>query len=150
MASEDFVSYSLMRYLKKIGWDILQYHPPGGQANFALKVSGEIVYPDIIAYKQGYILTMENKSKFAISDINKLKKMISDDGCKKLLIGYTSDYLVKNQIQLQPHFDFLWGHGYSGKERLEVFSDVYTFIVNATGGISIIKPTQSKLEFDGI
>lgn len=144
MASEDFVSYNLMRYLQSDNWHILQYHPPGGQACLALKVFDEIVYPDIVSYKGGYIFVIENKPRYSNSDILKLEWMLSDEDCKEQLIRFTHSYLCKNNIDIPKEYIFLLGHGYSGKQKTELLNKVNLLFVNIGGNITINRSLENS------
>lgn len=142
MASEDFVSYKIMRYLKGENWNILQYHPPGGQAGLAIKVWGKIVFPDLLAYKSNLIIVMENKPRFNKEDIKKLERMMSDKDALNQIRDFVSEYCKKNDLETQRSISIIWGHGFSGKWPNVSHKYINLVHVGIDGSITIGPPEE--------
>ncbi|RYD02610.1 hypothetical protein N752_25110 [Desulforamulus aquiferis] len=138
MASEDFVSYSIMKYFQQEGWYILQYHPPGGQACFAVPVLGDITYPDIIAYKHNKIMVMENKGRYSQSDIEKLTKLMSDPNALRHIKEFTKTYCIQHKLPFPTVLEFFYGHGYSIDRVTESLEKINLFFVHENRTINLI------------
>lgn len=145
-ASEDFVSFNIMRFFIKYNWSILQYHSPGGQACFAINVYGDITYPDLIAYKAGTIVVLENKARFNNSDIEKLRRMQSDEMAIKQIKSFVGSFLFQNNLLIPKDFIIYCGHGYTGKERETLLNDINLLYVDLTGEVKITQANYFPLK----
>jgi Holliday junction resolvase len=77
--TEDFVSYATMRALRSAGWNVLHYHPPGGQASTHFHFSDGVRFtPDIVAVNGNRVLVIESKGRRSSADVQKLAKMRQD------------------------------------------------------------------------
>ena len=75
--SEEQVTKSIMRWLVAEGWEIVSYDFPQSGTGRALRPSNAsarnlgTVIPDIIAYRDGTVLIMEDKDRLVKSDFEK-------------------------------------------------------------------------------
>lgn len=146
MVSEDFVTNSIMKFLQNRRWQIIQYHPPGGQACMSIKILGDVVVPDIIAYKPNNIIVIENKPRFNVNDIDKLIKMMSDEE----VIIQIRDYIqscrrARGLLTADDELIIYWAHGYSGKLREIPLRDINLINVTDEGNITVTNSINSPL-----
>src|SRR5690242_4978462 len=133
MVSEDFVSYSILKWLKARDWTVLQYHPPGGGAAYPVRFSnGGIIYPDITAYKARELLVLENKARFSQKDVKKLRRLVADSGACKCVRDYARAKALARPRRVPHNARIRVGHGYGGKSR-NPFADVELFRVREDG-----------------
>ncbi|HJR06622.1 MAG TPA: hypothetical protein VJ842_05145 [Pyrinomonadaceae bacterium] len=135
MASENFVSYSIMMALKKEQWAVPHYHPPGGQAAWGIYVSEELVYLDILAYKEGTVLLVENKAKFSRKDIEKLRRIISDKSAIEQVKEFVSSRYEVDRVNVGLQFCLV--HGYSGTVVSDSLPDVNLIYVHEDGSLTV-------------
>ena len=84
--SEDFVSRTLLQLSIDCGWTVFAYHPPGGQASPVVHLlTGDAVYPDMLAYKRGVVACFENKARHCVDDVVKLQRILADDVARRRL-----------------------------------------------------------------
>lgn len=115
ITSEDQITHSIMVHLRDLGWNIFQYHPPGGQANFGVMLGKNMVYPDIIASKDKDIFVIENKILFNTGDINKLVSMNQDKNIHNEIILHCHKCCKVHDIPIQKNQIIKWAHGFSGQ-----------------------------------
>jgi len=141
MASEDFVSYSIMTALRDADWDIFHYHPPGGQAAWGIYVVGKLIYLDILAYKNSNVLLAENKGKFSNQDINKLRMILLDKSAQNQLQSFVRAQCTRLGLPCVKQLRFSLAHGYSGKLRASL-EDINLIHVSEEGDLTV---TVSRL-----
>ncbi|HJQ32940.1 MAG TPA: hypothetical protein VJ866_12210 [Pyrinomonadaceae bacterium] len=115
MASENLVSYTLMKELRGKGWRILHYHPPGGQAAWGLYVSGDLIFLDILAYRDGEVVLAENKGRFNQGDVDKLERIIADELAINQVREFIRNQCVAHRVTWDKNLRFYLVHGYSGR-----------------------------------
>lgn len=75
--TEEQVTKFIMRWLVADGWEIVSYDFPQSGTGRSLHPSNAVgrnlytVIPDIIAYREGTVLVMEDKDRFVKSDFEK-------------------------------------------------------------------------------
>jgi hypothetical protein len=148
MVSEDFVSYSIMRYLQSKNWKIIHYHPPGGQPSMSIQLDEGRFVPDIIAIKNLQVLVAENKPIFSKSDINKLELIFSDPS----LIHQISTFILKKESNIKKNqiseLNYFWVHGYGGQSK-GVSHPIINFLnVEPNGNIKILLSEKKSLVFE--
>jgi len=143
--SEDFVSFNIMRILQRNGWVIVQYHPPGGQASFGLNVSGEILYPDLIGYKDSMIVVLENKPSFDSGDVRKLRKIMQDASARNQIIKYVEDFCKDRSIGASGTLLLLWAHGFSARQPPNPLQDINLICVQDDGTIRVTQAILNPL-----
>lgn len=118
--NEEFVTKSIIYYLKRNGWNIFSFDYPQSGTGFLIHPNDrfhknkESIIPDIIANKDSICIIMENKSFFYKDDFikldelsnseiytNDLEKLTARLGCEKILYGIglpnTVEIANKNQ-----------------------------------------------------
>jgi hypothetical protein len=144
--SEDFVTYNIMKFLKKDKWEIVQYHPPGGQAHIGISVSKEIIFPDIIANKKSKIIVAENKINFTESDIIKLNGVRTEEDAKLQIIQAVKDFCTSHGIPMAKQFQFFFVHGFIIGEKEEHTEDNVNLMgVRKDGTIHLIHSKNDQL-----
>jgi hypothetical protein len=143
MSSEDFVSYTILKFLQGKKWHVLHYHPPGGHPSFSIILTDGIYVPDIVAVKKNKILVVENKPQFSGDDVDKMESMYSDSS----IIEQITAFVSKNYRwgEKPEHFEFFWVHGYN-KILTETGHQIINFIyVEKSGGITVIQSRDKPL-----
>lgn len=133
MSREDHVTYNIMLKLKEHNWSIFQYHPPGGQAGMIIKTSLGNVVPDIIGYKNGYVLICENKGKFSDSDVKKLLFLQQDNSALLEIEAFVRKAIKPN---IPPSIAFLWGHGFTQNLAIKYLSNIGFLQVAQSGQVT--------------
>lgn len=88
--NEEFVTKSIIYYLKENGWNIFAFDYPQSGTGFLihpndrLEKNKESIIPDIIANKESICIIMENKSYYYEKDFIKLDNLKND-------ISYSDD-----------------------------------------------------------
>lgn len=142
LLSEDRVTFSLMRHLLAGGWTILQYHPPGGQAAWGVRLDQQMVYLDILAYRDNVALVLENKRCFDRRDIEKLRRMRNSPEVVRQILDYVRTRCVLADVPLPSSPKILWGHGYSGKQRETCIPSVILLHVAPDFKIAALPPLE--------
>ncbi len=143
--SEDFVSYSMMQFFKDNRWMIAQYHPPGGQASFGIRISGEMLYPDLIGCKDSRIVVVENKPRYNAEDIEKLRKMMADPGANGQIVSFVRNFCYTHNIKTYDTFALFWAHGFSGKQIPDPLPDVNLIYIDREGNITVKAASRHPL-----
>ena len=100
---EEQVTKALLKWLIKLGWEIICFDfPQSGTGkvlhpnNTTSKTDGAII-PDIIAYKDHVVVDFENKDRFVLDDFNKVfflkNTAIYDRSLKTLLRDHPYDII---------------------------------------------------------
>lgn len=147
MLSEDYVTYYIMKELKKHGWEIVQYHPPGGQASFGVYILGKLIYLDIIAFKGLNILIFENKSKYDGGDILKLEILLKDTTALSQIINYINNFCEIHNLPLIEQAIISGVHGYSGKKRNKAIKDIHLVNVESNGKLLLLNSLSGTISF---
>jgi len=143
MATEDHVSYNIMTNLKNNGWEIFQYHPPGGQACWGITVSNKIIYPDIVAYKSGVVITIENKGAYNDTDLKKLNNLINNKTAQEQIYDLISANCKIRNIDIPRHVKYLWGHGFYSKKDIQCLRHINLLRVDENNILNIIPSEQA-------
>lgn len=144
MPTEDFVSYSILKFLLAEHWVILQYHPPGGGAAFPVHTTaGQVIYPDITATKKSDLLVLENKARFNRDDIEKLLRLHADDAACACIRNYARAKGIAKERRNNQDLNIRVGHGFSGRIR-DALTDVELFHVDASGAVKHITTAAKK------
>jgi hypothetical protein len=146
MASEDTVSYTIMTALRNNQWNILHYHPPGGQAAWGIFIAGELIFLDILAYKNGKVVLAENKGRFNIGDIEKLRRLMHDESAVEQVRAFIESQCIAWGIDWDNHLQFYLVHGYSGKAADIPLSDVNLAHVSDSGVLTLLPSQLNPLE----
>ncbi len=104
--NEEFVTKSIIYYLKSNGWNIFSFDYPQSGTGYLIHPNSrfhknkEAVIPDIIANKDSKCIIMENKSYFYADDFIKLDELSNSEiytndlenltarlGCEKIFYG---------------------------------------------------------------
>ncbi len=145
MSNEDFVSHTIMRFLQTHRWQIAQYHPPGGQANFKIQVDQVIAYPDIIAFNSYMILVFENKGKFDSADLEKLRGIYSTGMAKKQIEEYVQAVNAKRKGLEIKGLKLLLTHGYGGEMIDLKLDDINLVHVDEMGQVTVQSSVENPL-----
>ena len=96
MISEEDIYIGMKNCLKKCDWKVIAGQPPDGcdhlpvveikDKNKIRKGSGKAFKPDLIAYKNNFLLVVECKPKRSQADIDKLNLVSNDFGRRANLI----------------------------------------------------------------
>lgn len=118
--NEEFVTKSIIRYLKRNGWNIFAFDYPQSGTGFLihpndrLSKNKESLIPDIIANKDSKCIIMENKSYYCSDDFTKLNELKTSDiysndlnnlinriGCNEILydVGVPDNVNIMNKPQ---------------------------------------------------
>lgn len=120
--TEEQVTKALLSWLKEGGWDIVCFDFPQSGTGKPLhpndrtsKTKG-IIIPDIIAVKDGIVIDFENKDRFVLSDVEKVKMLRETDeysnDLNRLLKGHVYSsiyygigmpYSEKNLLKAEAH-----------------------------------------------
>lgn len=140
---EDFVTYNIKEYLldnREDRYEVIHYHPPGGQANFGLELSSsEIIFLDIIAVEEDHILLIENKASLCNSDIEKLEDLSKDTNALNKVLTYakTHSNLISSMKTLK-EIKFSFWHGFHSEVEIFPKGKIVNFlIVNKSGEVTI-------------
>ena len=82
---EEFVTKSIIDFLKSKGWDIFNFDYPQSGRGYLIHPSDRThknkksIIPDIIAYKDSKCIIMENKPYFYTEDFTKLDDLSNND-----------------------------------------------------------------------
>ncbi|MGD6960070.1 hypothetical protein ACQCWA_20830 [Rossellomorea aquimaris] len=147
MLSEDYVTYYIMKELKRHGWEIVQYHPPGGQASFGVYILEKLIYLDIIAFKESDILIFENKSRYDVGDIMKLQLLLKDTKALLQITDYINNYCEIHNLPLIKGGIINGVHGYSGKRRSNALEDIHLVNVGSNGDLFLLNSTTGIISF---
>lgn len=142
MSTEEFVTYAIMRFALGRGWEVVQYHPPGGQAAFAVRLGGSVVYPDMIAYRNGIIMVAENKALFDESDVRKLRRMMQCKSAICQIKEYVGDCCRNRRIPMADQCEVVCGHGFAGVIPGEPLQDVHLLHVSDNGDVKVILSSE--------
>ncbi len=144
-SSEDDVTYCIMQFLKKHRWEILQYHPPGGQANFAIKTKIGVVFPDIVAIKEGVILIVENKRSQSKEDIKKLAMMLQDKSVHQQIVSHCITCCRTNGIPAESSYTIKWAHGFGGTMTLPQHDKINYLLAGVCSNVTVIPSVKDPL-----
>lgn len=148
--TEDDVSFALLKALQKAGWQIYQYHAPGGQCDISLIGAFGRIAPDIIARRGKLVLVCENKGIFCLKDIEKLELARKDPDVELQLRNAVVGRLPINESDLiASDLVILWAHGYSTLKAPRalpaIFKDLIQIIVNPTDETQVAAfPTHAQ------
>ncbi|RLI82957.1 hypothetical protein DRP04_02735 [Archaeoglobales archaeon] len=91
MMEEEFITKSIVKFLKSVGFEIISFDFPQSGSGFLLhpddrksKNKGSIS-PDVVAAKEHMLVVMENKNRFSRRDFEKLKNLREGQGYTKSL-----------------------------------------------------------------
>lgn len=146
MASEDTVSYTIMTALRNNQWSILHYHPPGGQAAWGIHIAGELIFLDILAYKNGKVVLAENKGRFNAGDIEKLRRLMNDESAVEQVRTFIKSRCIAWGIVWENNLQFCLVHGYSGKPVVVQLPDVNLAHVSDSGVLTLLNSQLNPLE----
>ena len=136
--NESNITESINKFLLENNYEVIQCIYPGGQGGLYLKIKDNIIYPDIICFKEKKLFIGESKPIFDESDEKKLlllkieKNLISQ--CQIILDDYcfTNN---KNTFKLETIELFL---GFS-KNSKKKSNELYNFLVHDDGLVEILK-----------
>ena len=114
---ESAVMSKLRHYFLDSGYQIFQYHTPGGHAAFNFNIKNEVFYPDLVSLQleKGDVYIVEAKGSFDLGDIEKLKKYKSSEEAVKQLRNFISKQCDARKLKTPSNLRYFWAHAFSGK-----------------------------------
>ena len=136
--NESNITESINKFLLENNYEVIQCIYPGGQGGIYFKIQGNIIYPDIICFKDRTLYIGENKSLFDESDEEKLLLLKIEENlymqCKTVLDNYcfTNN---KTKFFLENIEMFLGFSKISKKKSYKLIN----FLVSDSGSVEILK-----------
>lgn len=115
------ITLALKVFLSERGWKILSTHFPGAQGGLSISTYGKTRgwVPDLIALKQGTLLTIETKPRYFPKDVEKLNTLYSD---AKVIAK------LKSKLKLRPEIVCQKSIAYSSEKKPKTPEGFVVFI----------------------
>lgn len=108
MLNEDNVMFIMKEYLLLRRWTILAYKSPGGHGGMIIHVNGKPnMVPDMIAYKEPFLLCVEAKPNYSYKDKNKIDLLFSTDNLFEYFKKRCTMALVQRGIRLPQNIYYI-------------------------------------------
>ncbi|MGO9176679.1 MAG: hypothetical protein ACLQED_11175 [Desulfobaccales bacterium] len=145
MVNEDNVLFILIEYLFWKEWKILAYKSPGGHGGMIINVKGQPkMIPDMIAYKEPFLLCVEAKPNYSFKDKNKLDLLFSNNLLFSCLKNKCNMELVKQRIKVPQYICYIKTLAYA--KGTEVPGDFIVFKISKSEDVLVY--IGNKLDID--
>jgi len=134
MLNEDEVIFELKEYLIKKDWIVFSYKSPGGHGGITIRLNdNKSIVPDMVAFKNGFILCIEAKAEYSKEDEQKLDSLFSNERYLQYFNESCLTILKSMGLHFQENLTFIKTIAYS--KGTETPPDFVTLKVNESNNI---------------